>query len=150
MVERTLILVKPDGVQRGLIGEIIARFERRGLQVVGLKFMSLSNALARAHYKEHVGKPFFKSLVDYITSCPIVAMVLEGPKAIELCRATIGATDPLAATPGSIRGDFGATIGRNLVHGSDGARAAKREIKLFFRPSELSRYNLTATRWIVE
>jgi nucleoside-diphosphate kinase len=150
MVERTLILVKPDGVQRGLIGEIIARFERRGLQVVGLKFMSVSSALARAHYKEHVGKPFFKSLVDYITSCPVVAMVLEGPKAIELCRATIGATDPLAATPGSIRGDFGATVGRNLVHGSDGPRAAKREIKLFFRPGELSRYNRSMTRWIVE
>jgi nucleoside-diphosphate kinase len=150
MVERTLILVKPDGVQRGLIGEIIARFERRGLQVVGLKFMSVSSTLARAHYKEHVGKPFFKSLVDYITSYPIVAMVLEGPKAIELCRATIGATDPLAATPGSIRGDYGATVGRNLVHGSDGPRAAKREIKLFFRPGELSRYNRTVTRWIVE
>jgi len=150
MVERTLILVKPDGVQRGLIGEIIARFERRGLQVVGLKFMSVSSALARAHYKEHVGKPFFKSLVDYITSCPVVAMVVEGPKAIELCRATIGATDPLAATPGSIRGDFGATVGRNLVHGSDSPRAAKREIKLFFRPGELSRYTFSAARWIVE
>ena len=150
MVERTLILVKPDGVQRGLIGEIITRFEHRGLQVTGLKFMNVSSALARAHYKEHVGKPFFKSLVDYITSCPVVAMVLEGPKAIELCRATIGATDPLAATPGSIRGDYGATVGRNLVHGSDGPRAAKREIKLFFRPGELCRYSRTVTRWIVE
>lgn len=150
MVERTLLLVKPDGVQRGLVGEIIARFERRGLQIVALKFMSVSSALARAHYREHVGKPFFKSLVDYITSCPIVAMVLEGPKAIELCRTTIGATDPLAATPGSIRGDFGATVGRNLVHGSDGPRAAKREIKLFFRPSELRRYNRSVARWIVE
>lgn len=150
MVERTLILVKPDGVQRGLIGEIIARFECRGLQVVGLKFMNVSSALARAHYKEHVGKPFFKSLVDYITSCPIVAMVLEGPKAIELCRTTIGATDPLAATPGSIRGDFGATVGRNLVHGSDGPRAAKREITLFFRSNELRRYTRSVARWIVE
>ncbi len=150
LVERTLILVKPDGVQRGLIGEIISRFERRGLQIVGLKFVSVSHALAKTHYKEHVGKPFFKSLVDYITSCPIVAMVVEGPKAIDLCRATIGATDPLAATPGSIRGDFGATVGRNLVHGSDSPRAAKREIKLFFRAAELRTYSRALTRWIVE
>ena len=150
MMERTLILIKPDGVQRGLIGEVIARFERRGLQVVGLKFTSVSNALARAHYKEHAGKPFFKGLVEYITSCPVVAMVIEGPKAIDLCRATIGATDPLAATPGSIRGDFGATVGRTLVHGADGPRAAAREIKLFFRPSELRSYTRSVTRWIVE
>ena len=150
MVERTLILVKPDGVQRGLIGEIIGRFERRGLAVVGLKLVSVSNALARSHYKEHVGKPFFKGLVDYITSCPVVAMVVEGPKAIELCRATIGATDPLAATPGSIRGDFGATVGRNLVHGSDSPRSAKREVKLFFHTAELHRYSRSMTRWIVE
>ena len=150
MVERTLILVKPDGVQRGLTGEIIGRFERRGLAVVGLKLVSVSKAVARSHYKEHVGKPFFKGLVDYITSCPVVAMVVEGPKAIELCRATIGATDPLAATPGSIRGDYGATVGRNLVHGSDSPRSAKREIKLFFRSVELHRYNRSMTRWIVE
>ena len=150
MVERTLILVKPDAVQRGLTGETIARFERRGLQIVGLKMVNVSSALARTHYREHVGKPFFKSLVDYITSVPVVAMVVEGPKAIELCRTTIGATDPLAATPGSIRGDFGATVGRNLVHGSDSARAAKREIKLFFRAAELHRYNRSVTRWIVE
>lgn len=149
-MERTLILVKPDGVQRGMIGEIIGRFERRGLAVVGLKLVRVSNALAKTHYKEHLGKPFFKSLVDYITSCPVVAMVVEGPKAIELCRATIGATDPLAATPGSIRGDYGATVGRNLVHGSDSARSAKREIKLFFRAAELHRYNRSLTRWIVE
>src|SRR5215472_9064034 len=149
-MERTLILIKPDGVQRGLVGEIIARFERRGLQIVGLKFVDVSTGLARAHYREHVGKPFFKGLVDYITSCPVVAMVLEGPKAIELCRTAIGATDPLAATPGSIRGDYGATVGRNLVHGSDGPKAAAREIKLFFRPSELHRYSRSMTRWIVE
>ena len=149
-MERTLILVKPDAVQRALVGEIIARFERRGLQIIGMKFVSISKPLARAHYREHVGKPFFKSLVDYITSCPVVAMVVEGPKAIELCRATIGATDPGAATLGSIRGDFGATVGRNLVHGSDGPRAAAREIKLFFRPSELRRYSRSQTRWIIE
>jgi nucleoside-diphosphate kinase len=150
LVERTLILVKPDGVQRGLTGEIISRFERRGLAIVGLKLVSVSNALARSHYKEHVGKPFFKGLVDYITSSPVVAMVVEGPKAIEMCRATIGATDPLAATPGSIRGDYGATVGRNLVHGSDSPRSAKREIKLFFRTAELHRYNRSMSRWILE
>jgi len=149
-MERTLILIKPDGVQRGLVGEITARFERRGLQIVGLKFVDVSTALAKAHYREHVGKPFFKGLVDYITSCPVVAMVVEGPKAIELCRTAIGATDPLAATPGSIRGDYGATVGRNLVHGSDGPKAAAREIKLFFKPSELHSYSRSMTRWIVE
>ena len=150
MVERTLILVKPDGVQRALVGEIIARFERRGLQIAALKFLSVSNALAEQHYQEHAGKPFFRSLVDYITSCPIVAMVVEGPKAIDVCRAAIGATDPLAATPGSIRGDYGATIGRNLVHGSDGPQAAAREIELFFSPSELHQYDRSLTRWIAE
>jgi len=150
LVERTLILVKPDGVQRALVGEIIARFERRGLQIVGLKLINMSKTLARAHYREHVGKPFFKSLVDFITSCPVVAMVVEGPKAIEICRATVGATDPVAATPGSIRGDYGATIGRNLAHASDGPRAATREIKLFFRPNELRRYSRSLTRWIIE
>ncbi|MBV8282022.1 MAG: nucleoside-diphosphate kinase [Candidatus Eremiobacteraeota bacterium] len=149
-MERTLILVKPDGVQRALVGEIIARFERRGLQIVALKFVSMSNALAEEHYQEHVGKPFFRGLVDYITSCPIVAMVVEGPKAIEVCRATIGATDPLAATPGSIRGDYGATVARNLVHGSDGPQAAAREIDLFFNTSELHGYERSLTRWITE
>jgi nucleoside-diphosphate kinase len=150
LVERTLILVKPDGVQRGLTGEIIRRFERRGLAIIGLKLVSVSKAVARSHYKEHVGKPFFKGLVDYITSCPVVAMVVEGPKAIELCRATIGATDPLAATPGSIRGDFGATVGRNLVHGSDSVKSAKREVKLFFKASELVAYKRATQRWITE
>lgn len=149
-MERTLILVKPDGIQRSLAGEIIARFEARGLQIVGLKLVSVSSALAKTHYKEHAGKPFFKSLVDYITSCPIIAMVVEGPKAIDICRATIGSTDPLAAAPGSIRGDYGATVGRNLVHGSDGPQAAAREIKLFFRPSELHRYDRSLTPWITE
>lgn len=149
-MERTLILVKPDGVQRGLVGEIIARFERRGLQIVGLKFLRVSKTLAREHYQEHVGKPFFKGLVDYITGSPIVAMVVQGPNAVELCRTTIGATNPVAATPGSIRGDFGVDVGRNLVHGSDSARSAKREIKLFFKAAELHTYNRSMSRWIVE
>jgi nucleoside-diphosphate kinase len=149
-LERTLILVKPDGVQRGLVGEIIARFERRGLQIVGLKFLRVSKTLAREHYQEHVGKPFFKGLVEYITGTPIAAMVVEGPNAVELCRTTIGATNPVAATPGSIRGDFGVDVGRNLVHGSDSARSAKREIKLFFKAAELHAYNRSMSRWIVE
>ena len=149
-MERTLILAKPDAVQRGLIGEIVTRFERRGLQIVGMKLMHVGTTLAREHYKEHVGKQFFKGLVDYITSTPVVAMVVEGPNAIEVCRTTIGATNPVAATPGSIRGDLGIEVGRNLVHGSDSAKSAKREIKLFFKTSELVDYKRTVQRWITE
>ena len=149
-MERTLILAKPDAVQRGLVGEIVARFERRGLQIVGMKLMHVSTSLAREHYKEHVGKPFFKGLVDYITSTPVVAMVVEGPNAIEVCRTTIGATNPVAATPGSIRGDLGIEVGRNLVHGSDSPKSAKREIKLFFKSAELVNYKRTSQRWITE
>lgn len=149
-MERTLLLAKPDAVQRGLIGEIVTRFERRGLQIVGMKLMDVGTALAREHYKEHVGKPFFKGLVDYITSAPVVAMVVEGPNAVEICRTTIGATNPVVATPGSIRGDYGIEVGRNLVHGSDSAKSAKREIKLFFTTSELVSYKRSNQRWITE
>lgn len=149
-MERTLILIKPDAVQRGLVGEIIARFERRGLQLVAMKMMNVSPALAREHYKEHTGKPFFKGLVDYITSTPVVAMVVEGPNAIEICRTAIGATNPVLATPGSIRGDLSIEVGRNLVHGSDSAKSAKREIGLFFQASELVGYKRTVQRWITE
>jgi len=149
-VERTLILAKPDAVQRGLIGEIVSRFERRGLQIVGMKLMNVSTSLAREHYKEHVGKPFFKGLVEYITSTPVVAMAIEGPNAIEICRTTIGATNPVAATPGSIRGDFGMQVGRNLVHGSDSVKNGKREVKLFFKAAELVSYKRTVQRWITE
>ena len=149
-MERTLILAKPDAVQRGLVGEIVSRFERRGLQIVGMKLIKVSPALAREHYKEHVGKPFFKGLVEYITSTPVVAMVLEGPNAVEVCRTTIGATNPVAATPGSIRGDLGIEVGRNLVHGSDSPKSAKREIKLFFKASELVGYKRAVQRWITE
>ena len=149
-MERTLILAKPDAVQRGLIGEVVTRFERRGLQIVGMKLVHVATALAREHYKEHVGKPFFKGLVDYITSTPVLAMVVEGPNAIEICRTTIGATNPVAATPGSIRGDFGVEVGRNLVHGSDSAKSAKREIKLFFKASELVGYKRSVQRRITE
>ncbi len=149
-MERTLILAKPDAVQRGLIGEIVGRFERRGLQIVGMKLMQVSTELAREHYKEHVGKPFFNGLVEYITSTPVVAMVIEGPNAVEICRATIGATNPVNAAPGSIRGDFGMQVGRNLVHGSDSAASGMRESALFFKDTELVTYERSTQRWITE
>ena len=149
-MERTLILAKPDAVQRGLVGELIARFERRGLTIVGLKLINISKALAQEHYKEHVGKPFFQGLVDYITCCPVVAMVVQGPKAIEIARSTIGATNPAAAAPGSIRGDLAISIGRNLVHGSDGPASAEREVALFFKSDELLDYTRSVDQWILE
>ena len=149
-MERTLILAKPDAVQRGLIGEVISRFERRGLQIVGMKLMQVSTELAREHYGEHAGKPFFNGLVEYITSTPVVAMVIEGPNAVEICRATIGATNPVKAAPGSIRGDLGIQVGRNLVHGSDSPESGKRECALFFKESELVSYERTVQRWITE
>lgn len=149
-MERTLILAKPDAVQRGLVGEIITRFERRGLQLVGLKLMSVTREAAGEHYKEHKGKPFFDDLVEYITCCPIVAMVLEGLNAVEVARTTIGATNPVEAAPGSIRGDLGISIARNLVHGSDSLASAKRELALFFGTDELREYTLSAAEWTFE
>lgn len=149
-MERTLILVKPDGVQRGLIGEIIGRFERRGLKLLGLKFMQMSNELAEQHYGEHVGKPFYNDLLAYITSGPIVAMVWEGKNAVAAARATIGATKPYEATAGSIRGDFGMEMGRNLVHGSDSVDSGEREAALFFSPAELVAWERLTDAWIRE
>jgi nucleoside-diphosphate kinase len=131
-MDRTLILVKPDAFARNLTGEIIARFERKGLQLAELKKMTVSEDLARRHYAEHEGKPFFDALVTFITSAPIVAMVLEGPSAVEGARQLIGATDGVKAAPGSIRGDYALEVQRNLVHGSDSAESAAREIALFF------------------
>ena len=136
-VERTLILAKADAVVRGLVGEILARFERRGYTILGLKLMHVTQDQAKRHYAEHEGKPFFPGLVDYITATPIVAMVIEGEDAIEGCRSTIGATNPIKATPGTIRGDYGQTIGRNLVHGSDSPASAQREVAIFFNDAEL-------------
>ena len=136
-IERTLILAKTDAVVRGLVGEVLSRFERRGYTVLGLKLMMCDPERAKRHYAEHEGKPFFNGLVEYITSAPIVAMVIEGSDAIEGCRTTIGATNPIKATPGTIRGDYGQTIGRNLVHGSDSAESAAREIAIWFRADEL-------------
>ena len=131
-MERTLILVKPDAFARGLTGEIVARFERKGLTIAAMRRMRVGEDLARQHYAEHDGKPFFGELVDFITSGPIVAMVLEGEEAIRAARQVIGATDPLAATTGSIRGDFAVAVGQNMVHGSDSPGSGEREAKLFF------------------
>ncbi len=149
-MERTLIIVKPDAVQRGLIGEIVARFERRGLRIVGMKFMQIDRQLASRHYAEHEGKGFYESLLAYITSAPSVVMVLEAPNAIELARRTIGATKPIDSPPGSIRGDLGVEVGRNLVHGSDSAESAAREIDLFFAPEELVNWSRDVDRWVFE
>jgi len=136
-VERTLILVKGDAVARGLVGEIIARYERRGYTILGTKMMQVSQEQARQHYAEHTEKPFFGELVRNITSSVLVAMVLEGENAIEACRATNGVTDPIKATPGTIRGDYGQTLARNLVHASDSPQAGEREVAIFFRDDEL-------------
>ncbi|MEI6043816.1 MAG: nucleoside-diphosphate kinase [Chloroflexota bacterium] len=149
-MERTLIIVKPDGVQRGLIGEILHRLERRGLKLVALKLMQVSPELAKTHYGEHVGKPFFEPLVKYITSSPVVVAVFEGKKAIETVRNTLGATNPVNAAPGTIRGDLGVEIGRNLVHGSDGLESAAREISIFFSDDELLNYRRSTDPWILE
>ena len=131
-MDRTLILVKPDAFQRGLTGEIIARFERKGLTIVALKHMTVTEDLAKQHYAEHDGKPFFGELVEFITSGAIVAMVLEGDQAITAARQVIGATNPLEASPGSIRGDFAIAVGQNMVHGSDSPESGQREAALFF------------------
>jgi nucleoside-diphosphate kinase len=130
--ERSLVLVKPDGVRRGLVGEVISRLERKGLRIVALELRTLQRGTAEVHYAEHVGKPFYGSLVDFITSGPLIAMVVEGPRAIESFRSMAGATDPLRAAPGTIRGDHALEVQENIVHGSDSPDAAEREIKIFF------------------
>lgn len=149
-MERTLVLVKPDGVQRGLAMEILGRLERRGLKLIGMKLMQVTPKLAGEHYNEHVGKPFYAGLIDYITSSPIVAAVFEGPNAIAAARATMGKTNPVLADAGTIRGDLGVETGRNLVHGSDGAESAAREVALFFKPDELHGYSRETDRWVFE
>jgi nucleoside-diphosphate kinase len=130
--ERTLVLVKPDGVRRGLIGEVLSRIERKGLRIVAMDLRTLDIGTATTHYAEHDGKPFFDSLVDFITSGPLVALVAEGPRAVEAFRALAGATDPVRASPGTIRGDYSLIVQSNIVHGSDGPDSAAREIKIFF------------------
>lgn len=149
-MERTLIILKPDAVQRGLVGELIARFERRGLKISGLKLMSVAPELARRHYAEHEGKPFFAGLIDYITSSPVVVMAVDGPGAIAMVRTTVGVTRPAEATPGSIRADFGLMVGRNLVHASDGPEAAARELSLWFDAGDIVDYQRAIDAWILE
>ena len=149
-IERTLILIKPDAVSRGLIGEITSRIERRGYIISAMKLLQLSGEHARAHYAEHEGKPFFNDLVTFITSAPLVAMAVEGEAVIEGCRQIIGATNPLDAAPGSIRADLAQTIGRNLVHGSDSAASAKRELELFFEDKDFVSRRHDLDRWIKE
>jgi nucleoside-diphosphate kinase len=149
-VERTLVIVKPDAVQRALTGDIVARLERRGLKLVGMKMQVIGAELATRHYAEHQGKPFYDSLVEYIGSGPSVLAVFEGPQAIAATRTTMGATKPVEAAPGTIRGDFGLMIGRNLIHGSDSPESAKREISIFFREDELVSYERELDRWVLE
>ncbi len=149
-MERTLVLVKPDGVQRGLIGEVIARLERRGLRLVAAKFLWVSKDLAEKHYAVHQGKPFYESLIAYITSGPVMAMVWEGPNAVAAVRQTMGATRPTEAAPGTIRHDFALEIGRNLTHASDSPETAEAEIALWFRPEELVSWQRDIDRWVFE
>jgi nucleoside-diphosphate kinase len=150
-MERTFVAVKPDGVQRGLIGEVIGRFEKRGLKLVGLKLLVVSREIAETHYGEHKGKPFFDGLVKFITSGPVVAMVWEGTGAIALARNTIGVTDPAKAQPGTVRGDLAVEIGRNIVHASDSAESAAREIGIFFNDKELVKgWSRNVDSWITE
>ncbi|MES2210879.1 MAG: nucleoside-diphosphate kinase [Chloroflexota bacterium] len=149
MTERTLVLVKPDGVQRLLAGRILARYEERGLRLVGLKLMTVSRELAERHYAVHAERPFFRGLVDFITSGPLVAAVLEGPNAIAVVRAMNGATRPHEAAPGTIRGDLALETAQNLVHASDGADTAAAEISLWFSAAELLEYGRDIDRWVL-
>ncbi|MGB9724579.1 MAG: nucleoside-diphosphate kinase [Chloroflexia bacterium] len=149
-MERTLIILKPDAVQRGLIGPIITRLEQRGLKIVALKMIRMDPPLARRHYAVHEGKPFFEPLVAYITSAPVVLMVIEGEGVVQMVRQTVGATDPAKAAPGTIRGDFGVAIGRNLIHASDSPETGRAEVALFFDESEILSWERDTDRWILE
>jgi len=149
-MERTLIIVKPEGVQRGLIGNVITRLELRGLKFVGLKLMHITPELAEQHYGVHKGKPFYPGLVKHITSGPVLVGVVEGPEAISVVRTTMGATNPAEAIPGTIRGDYALEIGFNIIHGSDGPETAVQEINLFFRSQELLSYELVTDQWVYE
>jgi nucleoside-diphosphate kinase len=149
-MQRTLVLLKPDAVQRGLVGEIVSRLERRGLKFVAMKLMKVSDELATRHYEAHVGKPFFEGLKRFITSSPLVAMVVEGENAVDLVRTTMGATNPKDSAPGTVRGDFALTIGMNLIHGSDSLESAEREINLFFSKGEIVDYERDIDKWVIE
>jgi len=149
-MERTFVMIKPDGVQRGLVGEVIRRLERKGLKIVAMKMMKVSEELATKHYAEHKEKPFFKSLLEYITSGAVVAMVGEGKNAVKVVRTLVGATNPDEASPGTIRGDYGMDIGRNVIHASDSLESAEREISLFFNAEEIIDYSRIDEGWLYE
>ncbi len=148
--ERTFVMVKPDGVERGVIGEVISRLERKGLKIVAMKMLKIEDSLAKEHYAEHKEKPFFDALVSYITSGPVVAMVVEGKNVIKVVRTLVGTTNPIEANPGTIRGDFGMDLGRNIIHASDSEKSAQREISLFFNPDEILSYERAIDKWIYE
>ena len=150
MMERTFVMLKPDAVQRGLMGKIVSRIEEKGLKVIAMKFMVIPEELAKTHYSEHEGKGFFDSLIAYITSGPVLPMVIEGDNAISVCRTIMGKTNPQEALPGTIRGDFGLDKGKNLIHGSDSPESAEREINLFFKKEELVEYEHSQRGWIYE
>ncbi|MCJ1907365.1 nucleoside-diphosphate kinase [Planococcus ruber] len=147
-MEKTFLMVKPDGVQRNVIGEIVARFEKKGYHLIGAKLMQIPTELAEQHYGEHKERPFFGELVDFITSGPVFAMVWEGENVILTARQMMGATNPKDAAPGTIRGDFAVTVGKNMIHGSDSAESAEREIGLFFKEEELVTYEKTMNNWV--
>ena len=147
-MERTLVLIKPDAMQRGLAGDIIARLEKKGLKIVAMKMLQMDRALAGNHYAVHKGKTFFNDLVDFITSSPIIAIVFQGKNSVEIIRQAMGETDPAKAKPGTIRGDFGVDIAHNLIHGSDSLENASKEIGLFFSPEEISDYDREIDKWI--
>lgn len=149
-MERTFVMIKPDGVQRNLVGEIIARLEKKGYKLVAMKLMQLTEEHARTHYQEHVEKPFFPGLVEYITSGPVVAMVWEGKNAVKGIRQLMGATNPQEAFPGTIRGDYGLDIGRNVIHGADSVESAQREMNIYFTPQEILTYNKQIEQWQYE
>ncbi len=149
-MERTLVIVKPDGVQRGLVGEIVGRMERRGLKIVGMKMLQVSKELAEQHYAVHKGKFFYDGLVSYITSCPVAAFVIEGHEVIKVVRAMVGSTRPYEAAPGTIRGDLALMGLRNLIHASDAPETAASEIALWFRPEEVCPYSREMDRWVNE
>jgi nucleoside-diphosphate kinase len=149
-MERTYLMIKPDGVQRGLCGEIVSRFEKKGLKLVAMKLMVIPKATAEEHYGEHKGKKFYDSLIAYITSGPVLAMVWEGDNAVAVCRTMMGKTNPQESAPGTIRGDYAMVTGLNIIHGSDSVESAKREIALFFRPEELVSYDRTLDKWLYE
>jgi nucleoside-diphosphate kinase len=149
-IERTFVMLKPDAVQRGLIGEIIERFERCGLTIVAMKLMQISPELAAQHYAEHEGKPFYNKLLDYITSGPVVPMIVEGTNAVEFVRKLVGATDPQESAPGTIRADYAQEVGRNIIHGSDSPASAEREMRLFFTDSELVTFTRIDGPWVHE